>query len=451
MKERKPPADGIMANPDFVKLWVGETISLTGTQVTMFALPLIGVLTLHASVFQVGLLNAMRTIPVLFFSLFAGVWLDRRRRRPVMIVCSLGNAILIGLVPVSYGLGVLTLTLLFVVCIVSGVLSVVFDVGVQTYVPSIIERGHLSASNSRMQTSYSISLAAGPGLAGLLVGLITAPVTLSVDAVSYLCSAIGLLSIRKPEAEPAKPAEQTSILKSIGEGLAAVYGNKILRYLLILSGTFNFVQSAFITVFMVYAVRDEHASSVRLGIVLAAIALGGIVGAMYTNRIGARLGVGLTMFLGIVMAVTFPMALLIPHDFSVPAVLLMSAAEFCYGFGVLAFNVHAITLRQAITPNRLLGRSNASYRLVVVGTAPLGAILIGVLGDYTGLHFAFAASVLAFPAALITIPLCPAFRLKEIPPRVADEDEDENGPAGDAQALAAEPKPADATAASPGS
>jgi MFS family permease len=448
MKERKPPADGITANPDFVKLWVGETISLTGTQVTMFALPLIGVLTLHASVFQVGLLNAMRTIPVLFFSLFAGAWLDRRRRRPVMIVCSLGNAILIGLVPVSYGLGVLTLALLFVVCIISGVLSVVFDVGVQTYVPSIIERQHLSASNSRMQTSYSISLAAGPGLAGLLVGLITAPVTLSVDAVSYLCSAIGLLSIRKPEAEPAKPAAQTSILKSIGEGLAAVYGNRNLRYLLILSGTFNFVQSAFITVFMVYAVRDEHASSVRLGIVLAAIAVGGIVGAMYTNRIGARLGVGLTMFLGIVMAVVFPMALLIPHDFSLPAVLLMSFTEFCYGFGVLAFNVHAITLRQAITPNRLLGRSNASYRLVVVGTAPLGAILIGVLGDYTSLHTAFAASVLAFPAALITIPLCPAFRLKEIPPRVVDEDEDE--PAQDAPASAAEPKPADAAAATPG-
>ena len=142
MKERKPSADGITANPDFVKLWVGETISLTGTQVTMFALPLIGVLTLHASVFQVGLLNAMRTIPVLFFSLFAGAWLDRRRRRPVMIFCSLGNAILIGLVPLSYGLGLLTLALLFVVCIISGVLSVVFDVGVQTYVPGIIERQH---------------------------------------------------------------------------------------------------------------------------------------------------------------------------------------------------------------------------------------------------------------------------------------------------------------------
>jgi MFS family permease len=412
-----------MANPDFVKLWIGETISLTGTQVTMFALPLIGVLTLHVSVFQVGLLNAMRTIPVLFFSLFAGAWLDRRRRRPVMIVCSLGNALLIGLVPVSYGLGMLTLTLLFAVCIVSGVLSVVFDVGVQTYVPSIIDRRHLSASNSRMQTSYSISLAAGPGLAGLLVGLITAPVTLSVDAVSYLCSAIGLLAIRKPEPEPEKPAEQASILKSIGEGLSTVYGDRSLRYLLILSGSFNFVQSAFITVFMVYAVRDEHASSVRLGIVLAAIAVGGITGAIYTNKIGARLGVGLTMFIGIAMAVIFPMALLIPHSFSLPAIVMMSITEFCYGFGVLAFNVHSITLRQAITPNRLLGRSNASFRLVVVGTAPLGAILIGVLGDYTSLHTAFMVSVLAFPAALITVPLCPAFRLKEIPARNLDGEE----------------------------
>jgi MFS family permease len=367
-----------------------------------------------------------------------------------MIFCSLGNALLIGLVPVSYGFGALTLVLLFAVCIVSGALSVVFDVGVQTYVPSIIEREHLSASNSRMQTSYSISLAAGPGIAGLLVGLITAPVTLAVDAVSYLCSAIGLISIRRVEPEPARPAEQASILTSIGEGLRAVYGDRILRYLLILSGTFNFVQSAFITVFMVYAVRNEHASPVRLGIVLAAIAVGGIVGAMYTNRIGARLGVGRTMLLGIVAAVTFPMALLIPHSFSLPAVVLMSVTEFGYGFGVLAFNVHAITLRQAITPNRLLGRSNASYRLVVVGTAPLGAILVGLLGDYTSVHVAFVASVLAFPAALITIPLCPAFRLREIPARPEDArpqepqaDATESGDTG-------EPKPADVAVGTPG-
>lgn len=423
MKQSNNRADGIMANRDFVKLWVGETISLTGTQVTMFALPLIGVLTLHASVFQVGLLNAMRTIPVLLFSLFAGAWLDRRRRRPVMVFCSLGNALVIGIVPVSYGLGVLTLTLLFAVCIVSGVLSVVFDVGVTTYVPSIIERRHLGASNSRMQTSYSISLAAGPGLAGLLVGLITAPVTLSVDAFSYVCSAIGLISIRQPEPEPPKPAGQASILRSIGEGMAVVYRDRILRYLLILSGTFNFVQSAFITVFMVYAVRGEHASSVRLGIVLTAIAAGGIVGAMFTNKIAVPLGVGRTMTIGIVMAVVCPMALLIPHNFSLPAIVLMSVAEFCYGFGVLAFNVHSITLRQAITPNRLLGRANGSFRLVVVGAQPLGAILVGVLGDYIGLHAAFIASVLAFPAALFTVPLCPAFRLKEIPARALDEQE----------------------------
>lgn len=412
----------ISTNRDFRKAWVGETVNLIGTQVTMFALPLVGVLTLHAGVFQVGLLNALRTVPVIVVSLFAGVWLDRRRRRPIMIGCALANALILGLVPISFAVGLLSMGLLYVICTASGILTVVYDVGVQTYVPSIVEPEHLVASNSRMQTSYSISLIAGPSLAGLLVGIITAPVTMTVDAVSYLCTAIGMISIRRPEPAPSRPAVQPSVLTSIAEGLRAVYRNRLLLTLLNLSGTFNFVQSAFITIFMVYAVRNEHASPVRLGIVLGAIAVGGIAGSMCTVRIGRAIGVGRTMLLTIGGAVFCPMILLVPHDFSAPAVLLMSAGEFCYGFGVLAFNVHAITIRQAVTPSRLLGRTNAAYRLVVTGTAPLGAVLIGVLGEYAGVHAAFEAAVLSFPAAVLWAPFAPVFRLKTIPSQATDDE-----------------------------
>jgi MFS family permease len=414
----EPPVrrrDGITGNRDFLKLWAGESVSLIGTQVTMFALPLVGVLTLHAGVFQVGLLGAMRTIPTVVVSLFAGVWLDRRRRRPIMIACSLGNAVMIGLVPLSSAAGLLSMNLLYAVCIISGVLSVTFDVGVQAYVPGIVERRHLSASNGSLQTSYSVSLAAGPGLAGLLVGLITAPITMSVDAVSYLCSAIGLISIRKPEPAPSKPELHTSVRSAIAEGLRAVYGNRMLRTLLGLSATFNFAQSAFITIFMVYAVRNEHASPLRLGIVLAAIAVGATVGSMNSVRIAGYLGVGRTMLMGTAISTVAPLALLIPHSFNLPAVLFMSTTEFCYGFGVLVFNVHAITMRQVVTPDHLLGRMSASYRMVLVGTAPIGAILIGVLGSYAGVHTAFVAAVLAFLLGLLWVPFTPAYRLKAMP------------------------------------
>ena len=188
----------VWRNHDFVKLWTGETISLIGTQITQFTLPLIAVLTLHASVFQVGLLNASRSAPVVAVILFAGVWVDRHRRRPILIGCALGCGVLIGLIPLASSMGVLSMGLMYGVCILTGVLSVVSEVGVFSYVPSLVERRHLAATNSRLQTSLSLAMVAGPGLAGALVGTLTAPTTLTADAISYFCCAAGLIAIRRP-------------------------------------------------------------------------------------------------------------------------------------------------------------------------------------------------------------------------------------------------------------
>jgi len=162
------PVAGISSNRDFMKLWAGETVSLVGTQITQFALPLVAILTLQASVFQVGVLAACRNVPVVLVSLFAGVWLDRCRRRPVLIACSLANAFLIGLIPVASVLGLLSMNLLYLVCVLSGAVSVTFDVGVLSYVPSLVGRQHLADSNSRMQSSMSFAMVAGPGIAGVV-------------------------------------------------------------------------------------------------------------------------------------------------------------------------------------------------------------------------------------------------------------------------------------------
>ncbi len=229
------PATGsgsVLSNSDFVKLWSGETISLIGTQVTQFAMPLVAILTLRATVWQVGVLNALRFVPVILLSLLAGVWLDRRRRRPVLIACALGNAVLIGLIPLASVTGLLTIGLLYAVVPLAGTLSMTFDVGALSYVPFLVQRRHLLSANSKIQASTSVAGVAGPGLAGLLIGLITAPITLSVDAVSYLFSAAGLIWIRTVEAPPVVPDRKVSITSSIAEGLRAVYGNKLLRALL---------------------------------------------------------------------------------------------------------------------------------------------------------------------------------------------------------------------------
>lgn len=412
---------GVWTDRNFVKLWSGETVSLIGNQITQFTLPLVAILTLHASTVQVGVLNACRTAPVVVVSLFAGVWLDRRRRRPILIACSLGNAVLIALVPISDGMGLLDIGLLYLVSLAVGVLSVVYDIGVLSYVPTLVERRHLADSNSKLQASTSLSLVAGPGLAGALVGVLTAPITLTADAVSYLCSAVGLLSIDKPEEPPETPAVRPTVRRSIAEGLHAVYGSPILRSLLNLAATFNFVQAGFITIFVVYGIRVLHLGPFRLGLVLGAIAVGGIVGAMLSNRISPIFGVGPTMLAGLCGATLFPLLLLIPRDGSLPSMMIMIGAELLYGFGVLTFNVITVTVRQVVTPNRLLGRMNASYRMVLFSMAPLGSALAGVLGQHFGLRTALVIAVIAFPSAILWTISSPVVRMREMPTGPAEE------------------------------
>lgn len=417
---RRSP-DGVMRDHDFVKLWAGESVSLVGNQITIFALPLVAILTLHATVFQVGLLNMSRNLPIVVFSLLAGVWLDRRRRRPILIACALGNAVLIGLVPISSALDLLSMGLLYAVTILVGVLSVVYDVGVLTYMPNLVGRGRLPSANSRIQTSTSLAMVAGPGIAGLLVGILTAPVTLAADAVSYVCAAVGLVTIRKPEPEPERPAREQTILRSIGEGLHSVFGSPILRSLLGLSGSFNFVQSGFITILVVYAVRVLGLSPFQLGIVIGATAVGGAIGAALANRISGVFGVGPTMLVSLGGATLFPLMFLIPRSNGLWSVSLMSAIQFIYGFGVLIYNVHTVTLRQVVTPDRLLGRMNASYRLVLLGTQPPGAFLAGVIGQSFGLHTALLIAVVAFPFPALWTLFSPVIRLREMPDGPVEE------------------------------
>lgn len=409
------PESGLWANHDFVKLWSGETVSLVGTQVTQFALPLVAILTLGASVFQVGLLNACRYAPVVLVSLLAGVWLDRRRRRPVLIACSLGNAVLIGLIPLSYGLGVLSIGLLYVVCLLVGTLTVVFDVGVLSYVPTLVERRHLADSNGQIQTSTSLAGIAGPGLAGLLVGVLTAPVTLTLDAVSYLCSAIGLITIKQREAEPERPETRRSLKAEIAEGLHAVFGSSTLRSLLSQSATFNFCQNGFITIFVVYAIRDLHLSPLQLGIVIGAISVGGVVGATVANRFRARVGFGRTVLMTTIFAAGCPSLVLLPRGSGLATMVSLILIELVFGFNVLVFNVNTITLRQTITPNRLLGRMNASYRLVLFGTGPIGAVIGGWLGAAIGLRPALVVAVIALVVPVLWIFFSPIFRMKDMP------------------------------------
>lgn len=408
-------ARGAFANPDFVKLWAGESVSLIGTQVTQFTMPLVAVLTLNATVIQVGVLNALRFVPVLTLSLLAGVWLDRRRRKPVLIACALGNAVLIGLVPLAKVTGMLSIGLLYVVVTMAGLLSMTFDVGALSYVPDLAGREHLADANSKIQASTAFAGVAGPGLAGVLVGLITAPITLTVDAVSYLFSAAGVIAIRKPEPAPEVPEVRPSVRQSIAEGLRAVWGSRLLSGLLIQGTALNLFFGGYITVFIVYAIRVVHLSPLELGIVLASSAAGSLVGATTAGRVRNRLGLGRTMLVNTV-GVSLPLLLLlVPRHASLFTMVVFVAAHLVYGWNIGMFNVNAITLRQIVTPRRVLARMNAAYRMVLWGAAPIGMSLGGVLGGAVGLRAALAISLTLMASPLLCLFFSPAYRLTEMP------------------------------------
>jgi MFS family permease len=417
------PCDDLLKNRDFVKFWGGETVSLAGTQVAELALLLVAVVYLKAGAFEIGLFNFARYTPFIVMSLFAGVWFDRHRRRPALIVANLGRAVLIGLVPVAALTGVLSMEILCVIGFSVGVLTVLFDVGSLSYVPGLVDRRHLAEANSKIQVSYSLASIGGPGLAGLLVGILSAPIALFVNTVSYLFSALTLILIKEREPEPAKVTENSSVPMQIGEGLRAVFGNRILRSLATQSATFNLFENVVTTVFVVYAVRQLGLSSARLGFVVGAGAVGALIGAMSSARFTNLAGFGNTLRIATLVGCISPVLLLVPSGARPVSLAILAAGLAIHGMALTVFNVNALTLRQSVTPVRLLGRMNASYRLLLFGTIPLGALLGGTLAGILGLRTGLVIGVAGLAVPIAWIPFSPVFALHAIPDLLSPEDE----------------------------
>lgn len=413
--EAPPDKPGLMANQDWRRFWVGETVSLIGTQVTTLALPLVAILTLQASAFDIGLLNASRYLPVVLVSLLAGVWLDRRRRRPVLIASNFGRAILIGMIPAAAAAGILSIWLLCALCLAIGVLTVLFDVGALSYLPNLVQRRHLAEANGKLQTSYSLAGIVGPGLGGLLVGLITAPLTLLVDAVSFLVSAVLMIFIRIPEPEPNLAEDKPSLRASIAEGLTAVFGSPLLRSLLTQSATFNLFQNAMVTVFLVYAVRYLGLNPTTLGIVLGSMSVGAMIGAFVTHRVTHALGLGRTLRITTIAVGLAPLLLVLPTGSSAGTIAILIAAQAIYGFNIVVYNVNTMTLRQTVTPNRVLARMNASYRLLLFGTIPIGALFGGTLAELAGLRPAMIITVVLLTSPIAWTFFSPIYALRTMP------------------------------------
>ena len=287
---------GLLHSPDFLKLWTGQTISVFGTQITILAVPIVAALTLKVSPLEFGLLSTIEFLPVVILSLPAGVWVDRLRRRPILIVGDLVRAISLLSIPIAFVLNVLTIWQLYVVVFVNGCLTVFFDVAYQSYLPSIVERDKLVDGNAKLELTRQSSQRLGPGLAGVLIGILTAPVAILIDAISYAVSAAFMAWIRRPEEPPVPHDEATgpgpSMREEIVVGLRYVTGDRVLRSLALTVAAEYLFSLIADSILILYLVTERGFSAALIGLAFTIGSIGVIVGALVTSRMTKVVGVG---------------------------------------------------------------------------------------------------------------------------------------------------------------
>jgi len=396
---------------DFQRLWFGDTVSQFTAQVTQLALPTVAILLLGASAFQMGLLGTLQLLSFPTLGLFVGVWADRHRRRPIMIVANLGRMFALGSIPILTILGLLSLNLLYVVAVITGVCTVFFDVSYQSYLPVLIDKADLVEGNSKLQLSASVGQVAGPALAGFLIDLVGAAKAIAVDAGGFLTSALALLSIRKPETKPQSSASP-DFFGEMKEGARVVLGSRVLSSIAGCTATSNLGSSMAFVVLLIFAYRDLKLSPSLVGVIFSIGSLGVLFGAWVAGSTAKKLGLGRSIAISSIGSIGI---LIVPLALYEHPVLVLAGGQLISGALTAIYNINQVSLRQAITPDRLQGRMNATMRTIVWGTIPLGSFLGGVLGESIGVVLTIALGATISILALFWILLSPVIHLKSIP------------------------------------
>jgi MFS family permease len=416
------PTGGLWRHRDFLKLWSAETISQFGTQVSQLALPLVALLVLDATAFEVAALGVVVFLPFMLFTLPAGVWVDRLPRRPILIAGDLGRFALLATIPIAYLTDALTLGQLYVVAFLVGTCTVFFDVAYQSYLPSLVERDQIIDGNSKMEISRSTAQISGPGLAGGLIEIFTAPYAVLVDSLSFLASGLFILRIRKSEEAPARPAEgepKPGMWVELKEGLRFVFGNPNLRAQAGCTATSNFFFTLAFSIFLVYLVRELGISPGAIGVMFSIVGLGSLTAAFTARQISGRFGIGPTT-----IAATLaqgPALLLIafaPESMPYPFIIV---GGLVLGYVSVLYNIVQVSYRQAICPPRLQGRMNSVMRFIVWGTIPLGGLVGGTLGTLVGLRQTLVIGAIGGGLSFLWILLSPQRHLREMPEPIEDE------------------------------
>ncbi len=377
----------------------------------MLALPLTALFVLHASALEVALLRAAAVLPFVFLAIPAGVFIDRMRRRPIMIVSDFGRAAALASIPIAYWLGHLSMSQLYLVCAIQGVLQVLFDVSYLSFLPGLVSHDKLGEANAKLLGVQSLAGLIGPTLAGALVGAVGAAVAVLADAISFAFSGVSVAAIRnrEPRPEPSKARKRDELV----EGMRYVFSQPNLRTLTIWTSLWNLFTSAIFALLIVYYVRVLHWGPAKIGLLTALATSGFVVGALLNERVVRWAGVGrMIAYSGLLSSITFIAIPVAPLAYAAPIIVVSGFVGTTLGFFA---NVNQLTYRQSITPARLLGRMNSIVRTMYWGTIPAGSALGGIAAESIGIRETLLYAAVGATIACVPIATSNLRRITELP------------------------------------
>ncbi len=390
-----------------MKVWLSRTISNLGNGITGIALPVIAIQVLAATPAQMSILSALNGMAVLLFGLMAGVWIDRLRRRPVLIATDLGRALVVASIPIAALLGILRIEQLYIVAALSAILAVFFNAADVAFFPGLVQPQELVEGNSKLGISDALAEIGGPAVAGILIQAITAPLSLLVDALSFFGSAFYLARIRQPEPPPLAAKQRRSAWHASLEGLRFVLKNPLLRVLAGSAAVFNFFGTFVGTFYAFYVIRELRVTPIILGLLIAAGGLSALMGAWLAERVVRRLGLGLTIGVGLFMYGLIGLLVPLARGPVSVIVTVLFASQLVGDVAVSIYLITEVSLRQMLIPPHLAGRANSAIQFLTLGVAPFGALLAGAIAEYVGVRFTLFIGIVGVIAAGLWLLLSP--------------------------------------------
>ncbi|SHF82510.1 MFS transporter [Streptoalloteichus hindustanus] len=415
----RPRRQTLLRHRNFRLLWFGETVSQIGTAVTTVALPLVAIETLHASTFQIAVLESAVWLPWLLIGLPAGAWVDRLRRRRIMLSCHAVSATLLASVPLAAWAGALTIAHLLLTALGLGVCAVFAMTAYEVFLPAVVAPDHLAEANAKVRGSESSAQILGPGLGGLLARLFGPVAGLLANAVSFFVCALCLARVRVAETVDPAPRQRGDLVREIRDGLRFIVRDPYLRPFTLYAASANLMGGALTAIVVVFLVREVGVDSAIAGALISGGGVGGVVGALLARRVIGWLGTARSMVVAELVAM--PFALMVPLTTTGPGLVFFVAGTFVFNAGVTVSNVIIGSFRQTYCPRHLLGRVTASGRFLSLGALPVGALLGGALATYAGLRAGvWIISCLQIPAVVILL-LSPIRRRRDMPTEPASE------------------------------